>query len=120
MKLTKKELLRAIVNVVKRSAAYTNPINPDATKKLDVRLEEFVEHDGFLGLNIEFGGDHNLWGCNCTLTVSQHGEPSISWSSTSRSPAMARTALKFYAQACDLADEIQALLDCTTIEEKKK
>lgn len=120
MKKTKKELLRAVVTVVRRSAAFTNPLNPDTACKLDVRLEEFVEHDGFLGLTIEFGNDYDLWGCNCSLSVNGDGEPSISWSSTSRTPAMARTALKFYSQACDLADEIQAVLDSTTVTDEKK
>lgn len=120
MKKTRKELLRAIVTAVRRSAAFTNPINPDSARNLDGRLEEFVEHDGFLGLIIKFGNDCDLWGCTCSLSINSKCEPSISWSSTSRSPAMARTAMKYYAQACDLADEIQAILDCVTITDEKK
>lgn len=122
MKRTMKEVRQVIVDIIKRSPAYTPRSSAAVTRQEQLReqrLNEFAE-DGFLGLSIDFGDEHAIWANKCNLNINSKCEPSISWSSTGRSPAMARVALKVYGEACDLADQIQAVLDCSTIVDEKK
>lgn len=119
MKKTAKEVRQAVAHIIAQSPHFTNPQDAANTERLRQRLAEFVE-DGFLGFSLTLGNDWTIWSNSCTLNISQHCEPSITWSSTSRSPAMARVAARLYLEACDIADQIQAVLDCTTIKEEKK
>lgn len=82
-------------------------------------LDHFAEH-GLLAVYVTFGDEDIIWGHQCSVMVDTKCQPHLSWSSTGRSPAMARAILKVYAQACDLADLIQAVLDCTEIVDETK
>lgn len=119
MKRTPKQVRQAIANIIKKSPHYpTSTVASRVINKLDDELSQFVE-DGFMGFHLSFGNEDAIWADKCSLSINSKCEPSISWSSTSRSPAMARVALKNYAAACDIADQVQAVLDCTTIVDEK-
>jgi hypothetical protein len=119
MKRTSKEVRQSIAAILKRSTHITQPQDPANLARHLRRIDEFVE-EPFLGLSFDLGDDWTTWGSTCTLSISEGCEPSISWSSASRSPASARVAVKLYADVCDLADQIQAILDCTTVTDDKK
>ena len=118
MKRTTKEVRQAIADILKRSPHITQPQDPAMLARRLKQIDDFVE-DSFLGLTFDLGDDWTTWGNKCTLSISSKCEPSITWSSTSRTPTMARVAVKLYTGACDLADQIQAILDCTTITDEK-